>query len=506
MVRSLRLWSGLVLFTYVASHLINHTLGLVSLALLDAGSEIFKLIWRNWPATALLYLAFLVHIGLGLWSLYDRQSLKMSWMEALRLALGLAIPGLLLIHVLATRLAHELYGVNDSYTYVLLNDFHADLPSAVQKLALILAVWLHGCIGLHYWLRLKAGYGSWQWALYGLAVLLPTLALTGYWTAGRQIAALAQDPAWLAEAARTIDYADAAEAAVIRGLADGLFWFFAGAGVVFAGLRPLREQFRRRLGRVQLRYPGGRRVTVPKGTTILEASRRGGIPHASICGGRGRCSTCRVRLGAGLSVLPAPEKEELRVLARFAASPNIRLACQTPALADLEVTPLLPPDVAPADALGRPAQLQGQEREIAVLFVDLRGFTSLSEDKLPFDVVFILNRYFAAMGAAVEAAGGRVDKFIGDGVMALFGLDTDIGEASHAALKAAGLMTESLVQLNDALAGELAAPLRMGIGIHSGHAIVGEMGYGGSVAVTAVGDTVNTASRLEGLTKEFGAG
>ena len=505
MVRSLRLWSGLVLFTYVSCHLINHALGLGSLALLDAGREIFLLVWRNWPASVLLYTAFAVHIGLGLWSLYDRQSLRMPWVEALRLALGLTIPGLLLVHVLATRLAHELYGVNDSYIYVLLNDFYADPASGFQKLPLVLAVWLHGCIGLHYWLRLKPGYGPWQWTLYGLAVLLPTLALAGYWTAGRQVAALAQDAAWLAEAAGRINFAADEEVAFIRRLAGGLFWSFVAAGLLFAGLRPLREQFRRRLGRVQLRYPDGRRVTVPGGITILEASRRGGVPHASVCGGRGRCSTCRVRLGEGYLELPPPDKDERRVLARYNAAPNIRLACKTPALADLEVTPLLPPDVTPAELMGKVAPLQGQEREIAVLFADLRGFTSLSEDKLPFDVVFILNRYFAAMGAAVEASGGRVDKFIGDGVMALFGVDTEIGEASRSALNAAAQMTEGLDKLNVALASDLAVPLRMGIGIHSGHAIVGEMGYGHSVTVTAVGDTVNTASRLEGLTKEFGA-
>ena len=67
---------------------------------------------------------------------------------------------------------------------------------------------------------------------------------------------------------------------------------------------------------------------------------------------------------------------------------------------------------------------QGSEREIAILFVDIRGFTGLAEGRLPYDVVFVLNRYFAAMGRAVEAAGGRVDKFIGDGVMALFGIES----------------------------------------------------------------------------------
>ena len=147
---------------------------------------------------------------------------------------------------------------------------------------------------------------------------------------------------------------------------------------------------------------------------------------------------------------------------------------------------------------------QGSEREIAILFADIRGFTALAEGRLPYDVVFMLNRYFAAMGRAVEAAGGRVDKFIGDGVMALFGDRAMPRPAAAQALAAARLMSLRLDELNVALRAELAEPLRIGIGIHAGPVIVGEMGYGGATTITAIGDAVNTASRLESLTKEFG--
>ncbi len=145
----------------------------------------------------------------------------------------------------------------------------------------------------------------------------------------------------------------------------------------------------------------------------------------------------------------------------------------------------------------------GVEREIAVLFCDLRGFTSLSEGRLPYDTVFILNRYFKAMGEAIEGAGGRVDKFIGDGIMALFGLESDAAAASRAALEAARGMAQALDLLNRDLAVELEEPLRMGIGLHLGPVILGEMGHGPAASLTAIGDTVNVASRLEALTKEF---
>jgi adenylate cyclase len=146
---------------------------------------------------------------------------------------------------------------------------------------------------------------------------------------------------------------------------------------------------------------------------------------------------------------------------------------------------------------------QGSEREIAILFVDIRGFTALSEGRLPYDVVFVLNRYFAAIGLAVESAGGRVDKFIGDGIMALFGVEAGAEAGCRDALAAARLMSLRLIELNQALRAELAEPLRIGIGIHAGPAIVGEMGYGSAAALTAIGDAVNTASRLEALTKEY---
>jgi adenylate cyclase len=212
--------------------------------------------------------------------------------------------------------------------------------------------------------------------------------------------------------------------------------------------------------------------------------------------------------------VPPPSEAEQRVLNRIRAIGSVRLACQLRPTGPVEVSPLLPP-WAPAGAQTLPVDIAaGSEREIAVLFADLRDFTSLSEGRLPYDVVFVLNRYFGAMGRAIETAGGRVDKFLGDGIMALFGIETAgiesagiDGEAERAcrqAIEAARLMSRHLDGLNDSLREELRGPLRIGIGIHAGPAIVGEIGYAGAAPLTAIGDTVNTASRLEGLAKEYG--
>src|SRR5262249_7709615 len=196
-------------------------------------------------------------------------------------------------------------------------------------------------------------------------------------------------------------------------------------------------------------------------------------------------------------------EQDRKVLDRVGAPPNVRLACQTRPTANVAVVPVLPPTASPRDAQPRPGYLQGHEEEIAVLFADLRAFTRMAEHKLPYDVVFLLNRYFRAMGTAVEAAGGRLDKLIGDGVMALFGVGGRPTDGCRRALAAARRMSEGMRELNRSLANDVAEPLRIGIGIHAGPAIVGEMGHGRATSVTAVGDTVNTASRLETLTKEY---
>ncbi len=146
---------------------------------------------------------------------------------------------------------------------------------------------------------------------------------------------------------------------------------------------------------------------------------------------------------------------------------------------------------------------QGREMEIVLMFADLRGFTTASEYRLPYDTVFLLNRYFAEMSTAITASGGFVDKFIGDGIMALFALEEDIVRGAMSALRAARDMSARLDALNRELAHDLTEPLKIGIGIHCGGAIVGDMGHGRARALTAIGDTVNTASRIEGLSKRF---
>ena len=450
-----------------------------------------------------LYGALLVHFALALLALYQRRSYRMAPWEGIQLALGFAIPFMLAEHLLGTRGLNVFFDVEDNYVYEILVLWVYAPDKGAFQIALLWVTWIHGCIGLTYWMRLKPWFPQCSPFLLSLAVLVPVCAVFGFVAAGREINLLRQDPFWLEEATMVINWPmDPAVAWVAAW--KHIIWYVAG-GLIGAVIlaRGGRWAVERLQGRVRLRYPGGRVVDIRPGTSVLEASRDAGIGHAAVCGGRGRCSTCRVWLGEGAEAAPPADAEEAEVLARVGLPPNVRLACKLHPEADLEVTPMLPPNVTPREAWRRPAYLQGAEREVAVLFADIRAFTQFAEHKLPYDVVFVLNRYFRAMGEAVTGAGGQVDKFIGDGVMALFGADTDGPEACRQALEAARGMAAALDELNETLATDLDEPLRIGIGIHTGPAIIGEMGFAGATSVTAVGDTVNTASRLEQATKEF---
>ena len=506
MVRRLRLISGLTLFTYVLTHLLNTALGLISFPALEAGREVFLLVWRWLPLTVLLYSALLVHLVLAYFAIFKRESLAMPPLEALRYLFGILIIPLAALHILGTRLVHEVYGVEDSYLYIVTVQWAFDLGYAVQQTILVLVVWIHGCIGLHLWLRLKIWYASVApYALAG-AVLLPTLSLAGYLAAGREVLRRAADPDFVPAVLARANALSGDERDELLALRDGVvIGFFILLGLTLLA-RLLWRLWLRRRGMVRLSYPGGRQVTVRKGLTLLAASHLAKIPHASVCGGRGRCSTCRVRVGRGGAALPAPTAEERRVLARIGAAPNVRLACQTEVYADCEVTPLLPAGASPFHAQPRPGYLQGDEREIAILFADLRGFTiACRRTVCPTTSSSFSTVISRPWGQAVEEAGGRVDKFIGDGVMALFGIERGVVQGSRNALEAARLMARSLEDLNRSLAHDLPEPLRIGIGLHSGAVIVGEMGYGPATSLTAIGDAVNTASRLEALTKNYDA-
>jgi adenylate cyclase len=488
--RRLRIASGLVLLFYVLTHLLNHALGLVSLAAAEAGRQVFTAFWRNGAVTVVFYGSILLHFGLALSALYERRSLRMPAIELLRLALGFLVPFLLAVHFTQTRLVHELYGVDDAYRRnVSLMWFSNYSP---WQMTLLTVAWLHGCLGVHFAFRHRAEYRRLEPPFVVAATVLAVLAATGYLSMARE---LTLQPLY-------VDKINLRQMGVLQAVADGIVWTSLAllAGTLLA--RELRNAWaRRRKGLIRIRYPG-RTVEVPRGWSVLEASRSNGIPHLSVCGGRARCSTCRVDVQAQPGDLPPPQADEQRTLARIGALPSVRLACQLRPQGDVQVRPLLS---AATGARAFEPLGSAMEREVVVLFADLRRWTGLAEDQLPFDLVYVLDRYFEAVGDAVREAGGVPNQFIGDSVMALFGIDTGLAVAAQQALAAAARIEQSMDALNDNLARAFGRRLDFGIGIHAGLAAVGTVGYRETRTLTAVGDAVNTASRLQELTKQFGA-
>ena len=504
-VRRLRLASGLILFSYVFLHFLNHSLGNISLEAMERGAVAAEWIWRGPVGTVALYGAFAVHFPLAFWALYIRRNLRMGWIEGLRLGLGFLIPLLVLQHALAQRFAYTYFDLHPIYRNVLYLIWVADPQIAgVRQIALFGVAWLHGCIGLYLWLRVKRHFHLVAPFLLVVAVLLPTTALLGVFQGARQVEAMARsDPAWLANARRTAIAANPQVAAALWTIALWSWGGYAGAFALLLMARGVRTLVERRGGTIRIIYPDGRAVRIPKGLSVLDASRRAGIPHASVCGGRARCSTCRVRVLLGSESLPPPSPAETRVLAPLGADRAVRLACQLKPMADVSVWPLLPPEITVRDQDRLNATETGSERFVAILFVDIRASTQLVENRLPYDVVFILNRFFEAVGSAIIAAGGTPNQFIGDGMMAIFGDETEAQQACRQALEAARLIDWHLAEMNRALANELQQPIGFGIGIHAGDVIIGTMGYREHAQTTAIGEAVHIASRLQDLTKEY---
>jgi adenylate cyclase len=502
-IRRTRIVTGLVLFTYLTTHLLNAALGLISLEAMEAGRVWFLALWRNPVGTTIFYGSLLTHFVLALYALYQRRHLRIPFWEALQLTLGLCIPLLLATHFVGTRMAYEWYGVEDLYAKTVLTLWRQNPLNGLRQAALVLIAWTHGCIGLRFWLRLRPWYPRYAAVLHGLALLVPVLGLLGFTQAGREIDYLiSRDPNWIDQLYQATNALQPGQGQDLVDLRDGIIYGVSacvGAVMLARALRHLSERRRR----VRLTYPDQRDVLVARGFSVLEASRFAGIPHASVCGGRGRCSTCRIRVKGPLSALPSASAAEQRVLQRVGAPPNVRLACQLRPTGNISITPLLPATAQASDGYAQPAYLAGQERTVAVLFADLRSFTGIAEQKLPYDLVFFLNSYFETVGESITSAGGMLDKFIGDGVMALFGIDSGPEQGCRQALAAAQRIGEQVDVLSRTFVAELPEPLRIGIGIHCGPAVVGRMGYGATVHVTAIGDTVNVASRLQDLTKEY---
>jgi adenylate cyclase len=502
-LRQVRLASGVVLFAYLVSHFLNHALGNISMEAMARGVYLHTAFWQFLPVTILFYTACLVHTALGIWALYERRQFRWNAVEPLQLLLGLSVPALVAAHIIGVRLGHTLYGHDRLYPQVLFLYWVAAPYRIWMMLAVMTIAWVHGCIGLYFWLRMRWFYKRAAPFLLAAAVLVPTLAMLGFYQGGRSV--IDNDSVeWRAENLTPRQVGTRADSQALERITDDfLFGYFGLIGIALLA-RVARAVNERRRGMISLSYGNGRTVRVPKGLSVLEASLRNNVPHASVCGGRARCSTCRIRIIGDCSALPAPSQREAFVLGRVGASdPSIRLACQLRPAADLSFFQLFLPHTMSADGHDSNPTRIGQERYLVSLFVDMRGSTRLAEKRLPFDTVFIVNRFLGAVSQAVIESGGMPNQFVGDGMLALFGLSTSRQSACRQALRAAAMIAANVEELNKFLEHDLREPIRFGIGINGGEVIVGDIGYRDHMVFTALGDPVNVAARLQDMTKSL---
>lgn len=251
----------------------------------------------------------------------------------------------------------------------------------------------------------------------------------------------------------------------------------------------------------------GKKVEADTDETLLTVSLQAGIPHAHACGGNARCSTCRVRILEGLEHCIPRNAQEQTLAERLHFTSEIRLACQTTIGGDVKLRRLVldEEDVALTDQRGAGAlpSAVGEEKQLVILFADIRGFTPFAEVLPPYDVVHVLNRYFHHVGQAISRNGGHIDNYMGDGLMALFGMEDPNG-AVLKAIRAGLEMLEAVEGLRPYLEATYARSFEIGIGVHYGEAVVGAIGAADRKRVTVIGDAVNLASRIEAANKQTG--
>ena len=504
-------YSGFILFIYAIMHLLNHSINIISL---DSASYVkenyFQLIWKSWPGTILLYGSLLVHIPLGLLAILTRKSFKITAREWLQIIFIILATFVFVQHVasmyIATRTFDSVLPYSALYSMVLAVP-EDTVASMVLYSLMSVFIWVHGCIGIHTALKYRMeGYANNIGKFYTLYFAVPILGMFGFWAGFKEQSLLTtfniqsgNDQYLFSVILETLP----AEAFPVLQMVEPLtlkYWpLFLLVLVLITIANVVRTKY---FGRVKITYPNNVVVNVPKGTTVLEASRSAGIPHKSVCGGRGRCTTCRVKVSGENVTASNMSVYEKRALEKAGLDPSIRLACQLKPHSNVTITPLLNPE-SEFDVIGKSRELSGKEQNTVILFVDLRNFTKLSETTLPYDVVYILNRYYATCGRAIENNSGRLDKFIGDGVMAIFEAAETVEENCRNAVKAASKISEQMKVLGKELKVEFSADVKCGMGIHTGQSIVGMMGYGEAFSRTAIGDNVNVASRLEQMTKAY---
>lgn len=353
-IRTARLLSGLILSAFVAGHLLSLAAGLVSLDALSMTAAVLMGPWANPVGGPLLILATFVHLVLGLLAIATRRSFALRRSDAVQIALGLAIVPLLTPHILTVSVARIFAPDLDIGFRTLLAFYWQRAPAyAIQQLTVVVIIWTHASIGLYGWMSLKNWWPRVGGFVTPLLFAVPILSLLGFVEAGKAVLAmLASDPAFAAEIGRRWERLQSIQPDLAPILRTVNTTYLAAVGIVLAILAA--RVFANRNALVSVDYGNGLFGSGRRGLSILDISRLSRVPHASVCSGRGRCGTCRVRVVAGTAALTPMDEVERWTLGVGQGEKAIRLACRARILeGGVVVERLLPPD-ADASAARRP--------------------------------------------------------------------------------------------------------------------------------------------------------
>ncbi|MCE9637014.1 MAG: adenylate/guanylate cyclase domain-containing protein [Planctomycetes bacterium] len=259
-------------------------------------------------------------------------------------------------------------------------------------------------------------------------------------------------------------------------------------------------------------------VSAEIGCSLLDALVAAGVPITRACGGNAKCSTCRIAVEDGADACGARPDDEQAMAVRLGFDGATRLACRTRVTGDVSVRRLVLDalDLRLASRLTASAGAVGREAHAAILFADVVGFTPLSEALPPYDIVHLLDRWFALAGEAVAAAGGRIDNYMGDGLMAVFGggpaavgAGAQAGNAGEddpavCAVRAALGLVDAAAEMDRYARECWGRSFAVRVGVHHGTVVVGTLGAAHNRRETAIGDTVNIAARIEPVNKDLG--
>ncbi|MDZ5451381.1 2Fe-2S iron-sulfur cluster-binding protein [Labrys sp. ZIDIC5] len=326
--RRLRLIAGLVLLVFVTMHLVNAALGLISIEAMEQAKPFLQLPWRTMPGLALLSAAAAVHGVLGLMAIAKRRSLALSRTDWVQIVLGLLATPLLINHILFAQVFSLIdAGFKPDFGLVLAAYWHFAPANALLQVLAVVVVWVHGAVGLYTWLVLKPVWRRLGLILTPLFFILPVAALLGFVQGGKDaMARLAAEPEWQAAIAASMGRFGAAQAEIAT-IRDATLLAYAGLVLLACGVM-LSRVLKNRQRVVGVHYDGNLLAQGRPGLSLLEISLSSGIPHAHVCGGRGRCGTCVVAVDEGEANLSPIGVDERATLARIHAGAGQRLACQ----------------------------------------------------------------------------------------------------------------------------------------------------------------------------------